>query len=283
MEYTHTSLPILVAIGALFVFVSCAARPVAQTAVAETATLSPSERLPTPSRSLPPEPQGTSATAIVGQSGLASAPAPTPAPAPATPALAPLPPWSASPPFSSYDFSKPLPMSDKSGHEYAILAGGCFWCLEAVFENIPGVVDVVSGYTGGTVARPSYEYVSTGGTGHAEAVRITFDPSKVRYEELLKYFWKIHDPTTKDRQGYDVGSQYRSAIYYLSEAQRAKAAASIEEQRPLWQNPIVTELAPAGDFWIAEEYHQDFFRRNPDYGYCSIVIAPKLKKAGFGE
>lgn len=188
-----------------------------------------------------------------------------------------------SPPFSSHDFSSPLPLSDKSGLEYAVLAGGCFWCLEAVFESIPGVVDVVSGYTGGDAPRPSYEFVSTGESGHVEAVRIAFDPSTVSYGELLKYFWKIHDPTTKDRQGYDVGSQYRSAIFYVSENQKRVAEASMEEQRALWPSPIVTELRPAGHFWIAEEYHQDFFRKNPNYGYCSVVIAPKMKKAGFGK
>jgi len=266
MEYAHLALPTLIAVGALFTLVSCAAKPTAQS-VGPT----PAELLPAPSRSLPAGTLGSVATppikaAAVGETGQAA-----------------LPPWSASPPFSSHDFSSPLPLSDESGLEYAVLAGGCFWCLEAVFENIPGVVDVVSGYTGGDARRPSYEFVSTGESGHAEAVRIAFDPSKVSYGELLKYFWKIHDPTTKDRQGYDVGSQYRSAIFYVNDAQRKAAEASIEGQRALWSSPIVTELKPAGDFWIAEEYHQDFFRRNPNYGYCSVVIAPKLKKAGFGE
>ena len=195
----------------------------------------------------------------------------------------PPPPWSASPPFASHDFGKPLPLSGEDGLEYAVLAGGCFWCLEAVYENIPGVIDVVSGYIGGSAPRPTYEYVSTGASGHAEAVRIAYDPAVVSYDELLKYFWKIHNPTTKDRQGADVGSQYRSAIYYTGEGQRAAALASIEKQKPWWPAPIVTELEPAGDFWIAEEYHQDFYRRNPDYGYCAVVIAPKLKKAGFGD
>lgn len=192
-------------------------------------------------------------------------------------------PWSASPPFSSHDFSAPLPLAKDGDLEYAVLAGGCFWCLEAVFEQIPGVVDVVSGYTGGGPARPSYEYVSTGATGHAEAVRITFDPTLVTYKHLLDFFWKIHDPTTKGRQGADIGTQYRSAIFRVSEGQRAEAEASMREQVPLWPSPIVTALLPAGDFWIAEEYHQDFYRRNPNYGYCAVVITPKLKKAGLGE
>jgi len=244
MEYSQLALPALFAVGALFTFASCAAKPAAQTVGP-----APAELLPAPSRSLPAGTLGSVAT----------------------------------PPFSSHDFSSPLPLSDKSGLEYAVLAGGCFWCLEAVFENIPGVVDVVSGYTGGDARRPSYEFVSTGESGHAEAVRIAFGPSTVSYGELLRYFWKIHDPTTKDRQGYDVGSQYRSAIFYVNDAQKKVAEASMEEQRALWPSPIVTELAPAGDFWIAEEYHQDFFRRNPNYGYCSVVIAPKMKKAGFGK
>jgi peptide-methionine (S)-S-oxide reductase len=177
----------------------------------------------------------------------------------------------------------PLPIAKDGGLEYAVLAGGCFWCLEAVFEQIPGVVDVVSGYTGGGPARPSYEYVSTGATGHAEAVRITYDPAKIGFRSLLDYFWKVHDPTTKDRQGADIGTQYRSAIFYTSEKQRIEAEASMREQAKRWPSPIVTELLPAGDFWIAEEYHQDFYRRNPNYGYCAVVIAPKLKKAGFGD
>lgn len=188
-----------------------------------------------------------------------------------------------SPPFSSHDYMAPLPLSDKSGLEYAVLAGGCFWCLEGVFELVPGVADVVSGYTGGTTARPSYEQVSRGETGHAEAVRIAFDPKKTSFQKLLEYFWKIHNPTTKDRQGYDIGTQYRSAIYYVGEDQRAEAAASMAREASRWPSPIVTQLEPAGDFWIAEEYHQDFFRRNPNYGYCAVVIAPKIKKAGFGQ
>lgn len=203
-------------------------------------------------------------------------------PAPAL-ASAAIPPWAASPPFASHVYAKPLPLADDSGLEYAILAGGCFWCLEAVFENVPGVVDVVSGYIGGQDSRPIYEYVSTGQSGHAEAVRISFDPAKVSFRELLGFFWKIHDPTTKDRQGYDVGSQYRSGIYFVNEAQRMEAETSIQEQAARWPAPIVTELLPARDFWIAEEYHQDFYRRNPDYGYCAVVIAPKMEKAGFGD
>jgi peptide-methionine (S)-S-oxide reductase len=192
-------------------------------------------------------------------------------------------PWANSPAFSTYAYDKPLPLSAGDGKEVAILAGGCFWCLEAAFELIPGVEDVVSGYTGGTVPRPSYELVSADVTGHAEAVRIVFDPTVVSYSELLDLFWKIHDPTTLNYQGYDVGSQYRSAIYFVSEAQRIAAEKSIKAQQANWKNPIVTELVPAGDFWIAEQYHQDFYRLNPEYGYCVAVISPKLIKAGLKQ
>jgi len=253
MKFKGPGLAVLVAAGMFLAFTSCTGKLDAQEAQP-----TPSELLPAPSRSLPKENSMTK----------------TPSPPP---------PWSASPPFSSHIYLKPLPLADDGGLEYAVLAGGCFWCLEAVYELMPGVVDVVSGYIGGTDPRSSYEYVSTGRSGHAEAVRIAFDPSRIGYDELLKYFWKIHNPTTKDRQGADVGSQYRSAIFHTSEAQRQAALASIEKQRPWWPAPIVTELLPAGDFWIAEEYHQDFYRRNPDYGYCAVVIAPKMKKAGFGD
>jgi len=258
MKYNKLALPVVLAIGTFIFLVSCAGKTATRGGIP-----TPAERLPAPSRSLP---AGSKAAGTL----------PTGIPAPLLT-------WSSSPPFESHDFSKPLPLADNGGLEYAVLAGGCFWCLEAVFELVPGVVDVVSGYTGGDTARPSYEFVSTGRSGHAEAVRIAFDPSKVSYRTLLNYFWKIHDPTTLDRQGYDVGTQYRSAIFYVNEAQKQTAKASIDGQRPLWQAPIVTQLLPAGDFWIAEEYHQDFFRRNPNYGYCAAVIAPKIGKAGFGE
>ncbi len=184
-------------------------------------------------------------------------------------------------PASAAAFAAPLDLAPAEGREYAVLAGGCFWCLEAVYEQVPGVASVVSGYTGGAASRPSYEEVSSGATGHAEAVAIAFDPAVVSYDELLGYFWKIHDPTTKNRQGADVGTQYRSAIYYVGEAQRLAAEASMARQAERWPSPIVTELKPAGDFWAAEAYHQDFYRNNPNYGYCAVVIAPKLKKAGF--
>lgn len=164
--------------------------------------------------------------------------------------------------------------------EVAYLAGGCFWCLEAAFELLPGVLDVENGYMGGSRESPDYESVCTGLTGHAETVRIRFDPALVGYEALLDRFWKIHDPTTPDRQGGDIGNQYRSAVFFTTEAQRKAAEASIERQRPKLRDPIVTELLPAPRFWPAETYHQDYFRNHPDAAYCSSVIAPKLRKAG---
>ncbi len=164
------------------------------------------------------------------------------------------------------------------GYEHAILGGGCFWCLEAAFEIVSGVVDVVNGYAGGTREHPSYEAVCAGSTGHAEVVRITFDPAKISYPELLDLFWKIHDPTTLNRQGADAGEQYRSVIFYADAAQKAQAEASISTEQSMLDRPIVTQLLPEPVFWPAEDYHQDYFRKNPHAGYCRIVIAPKLAK-----
>jgi peptide-methionine (S)-S-oxide reductase len=175
----------------------------------------------------------------------------------------------------------PMPLAIPATAQTAYLAGGCFWCLEAVYELIPGVIDVESGYMGGDRENPSYEEVSGGLTGHAEAVRIIFDPAVVGYAELLETFWKIHDPTTEDRQGADVGSQYRSAIFWVGEEQRRLAAESMAAEGKKLRDPIVTELLPAPKFWPAEAYHQDYFRNHPDQAYCRIVIAPKLRKAGF--
>ncbi|MCX7027847.1 MAG: peptide-methionine (S)-S-oxide reductase MsrA [Spirochaetes bacterium] len=173
-----------------------------------------------------------------------------------------------------------MPNSESGGREVAILAGGCFWCLEAVYELLPGVLDVVSGYTGGRTPRPSYASVSSEITGQAEAVRIVYDPAVVSYKKILDLFWKIHDPTTPNRQGADQGTQYRSAIYWTTEEQRKEAAFAVEEQKSVWRDPIVTELKPAGNFWIAEEYHQDYYRKNPERGYCQVVISPKVEKSG---
>jgi peptide-methionine (S)-S-oxide reductase len=164
--------------------------------------------------------------------------------------------------------------------EIAILAGGCFWCLEAVYQEMEGVLRVESGYTGGRVADPSYEEVCSGSTGHAEAVRIAFDPEITSYPDILKVFFAIHDPTTPNRQGNDVGTQYRSAIYYTNQQQRATAEALIRELEAEGglNAPIVTELEPAGTFYQAENYHQNYFRDHPRQPYCSFVVAPKIKK-----
>jgi peptide-methionine (S)-S-oxide reductase len=173
---------------------------------------------------------------------------------------------------------KPLGPAPRAGHEFATLAGGCFWCLEAVYEEVEGVVDVESGYTGGRVERPTYRQVCDGTTGHAEVVRIEFDPRRISYRELLEIFYSIHDPTTPNRQGNDVGTQYRSAIYLHSAEQRSVAEGVIREAQPHYRDPIVTELAEAGPYWRAEEHHQEYFRHNPGQGYCLFVVAPKVIK-----
>ena len=164
--------------------------------------------------------------------------------------------------------------------ELATLGGGCFWCLDAVFRELRGVEQVVSGYAGGHVANPTYEQVCSGRTGHAEVVQITFDPSKVTYRELLEVFFTIHDPTTRDRQGADVGSQYRSVIFYHSPEQRQTAEAVMAELSAagLWSAPMVTQLVPFEAFYPAEAYHQNYFARNPQQPYCQIVIVPKVAK-----
>jgi peptide-methionine (S)-S-oxide reductase len=164
--------------------------------------------------------------------------------------------------------------------EVATLAGGCFWCLEAVYDQLKGVLDVVSGYSGGQVAEPSYQAVCTGKTGHAECVQLTFDPSVISYHALLEVFFTIHDPTTLNRQGADVGTQYRSAIFYHSLDQKATADQVIHEieLENMWGKPIVTEITPLDVFYPAEDYHQEYFQRNPYAGYCTAVIAPKVAK-----
>lgn len=162
--------------------------------------------------------------------------------------------------------------------EVATLGGGCFWCLEAVFEQLRGVDKVVSGYAGGHVPSPSYAQVCSKTTGHAEVVQVTFDPREISYKELLDLFFTIHDPTTPDRQGADVGPQYRSIILYHSPEQKADAEAAISEQRGVWADPVVTEVLPLETFYPAEQEHQGYYRRNPHQGYCRIVIAPKVAK-----
>ncbi len=165
--------------------------------------------------------------------------------------------------------------------EKATLAGGCFWCLDAVYREIEGVKSIVSGYTGGTVPNPTYEQVCSGRTGHAEAVQIEFDPGVVAYPDLLRIFFTIHDPTTKDRQGNDIGTQYRSAIYWSGEEQRRAAQDVMAEitKSGIWGAPLVTELEPLGVFYPAEGYHQDYFSNNPDQPYCRAIVAPKVAKA----
>ena len=171
-------------------------------------------------------------------------------------------------------------MDQHSNLDVATLGGGCFWCVEAVFLELRGVVRVVSGYAGGHVANPSYKQICTGRTGHAEVVQVTFDPALLSYEDLLRMFFVAHDPTTRDRQGNDVGPQYRSIILTGSEAQREAAErvrAEIDAAR-LWPAPIVTEIAPLDVFYPAEAEHQDYFARNPWSGYCQAIIAPKVRK-----
>jgi peptide-methionine (S)-S-oxide reductase len=164
--------------------------------------------------------------------------------------------------------------------EIATLGGGCFWCLEAAFQQLAGVEVVTSGYCGGTVAQPTYQQVCDGATGHAEVVRVEFDPATIDYRTLLTAFFAIHDPTTPNRQGHDIGSQYRSAIFTHSPAQEATARALIAEldAARAWPAPIVTTVLPAPTFWPAEEYHQDYYARNPGQGYCMAVVAPKVAK-----
>jgi peptide-methionine (S)-S-oxide reductase len=178
---------------------------------------------------------------------------------------------------------QPAPNSASSSQtrEVATLAGGCFWCLEAVYDQLRGVEDVVSGYSGGSVVDPSYRQVCSGTTGHAEAVQITFDPNEITFKDLLNVFFTIHDPTTLNRQGADVGTQYRSAIFYHTPEQQATAERAIAElnQAHVWDRPIVTEVTAFDRFYPAEDYHQEYFANNPDQPYCRAVVAPKVAKA----
>ncbi len=164
--------------------------------------------------------------------------------------------------------------------EVATLGGGCFWCLEAVYDQLRGVTDVVSGYAGGHVPNPTYDQVCTATTGHAEVVQVTFDPASITFREVLQVFFAVHDPTTRNRQGADFGPQYRSAIFYHTPEQQSIARQVIAELNAakLWDRPIVTEVAPFTEFYSAEAYHQEYFARNPGAGYCQVVIAPKVAK-----
>lgn len=163
--------------------------------------------------------------------------------------------------------------------QFLVLGGGCFWCTEAAYELLPGVKSVVSGYSGGHTQNPNYDDVCSGQTGHAEVVRIEFDPKQVSLDTLLDFFWTIHDPTTMNRQGADEGTQYRSVIFYADEAQRTAAEKSKDSAQKALSRPIVTEIVPLQAFYPAEEYHQDYFRKNPNAGYCRVVIRPKVEKA----
>ncbi len=171
-------------------------------------------------------------------------------------------------------------MTEELATDLATLGGGCFWCLEAVFKDLRGVSAVKSGYAGGTVPDPTYKQVCTGRTGHAEVVQIRFDPAEISYADLLRMFFTIHDPTTKDRQGHDVGTQYRSVILTHSDAQAETARAVMAEiaAAKLWPAPLVTEIAPLATFYPAEPEHDDYFARNPWTGYCQAVVAPKVTK-----
>ncbi len=167
-----------------------------------------------------------------------------------------------------------------AANEIATLGGGCFWCLEAVYDRMEGVLSVESGYMGGHLPNPSYTAVCSGTTGHVEVVRVTFDPGVVGFREILEVFFSIHDPTTLDRQGNDVGTQYRSVIFYHNEEQRATALAMIREltAEQVFRDPVVTAVEPAAQFYVAEDYHQEYFQNHPNQPYCAYIVAPKVKK-----
>lgn len=178
------------------------------------------------------------------------------------------------------EFKEPVKMNIEEGREVATLAGGCFWCTEAIFLELKGVEKVVSGYTGGNIKNPSYREICTGTTGHAEAIQITYNPALIKYKDLLEIFFSSHNPTTLNRQGADVGTQYRSEIFYHSEDQMRQAQEYIAliEKEKLYDKPIVTKVSPAVVFYVAEDYHQNYYNENSSQGYCQMVIAPKLEK-----
>ena len=179
--------------------------------------------------------------------------------------------------------SEPSP-SPSAKTATAVFGGGCFWCMDAVFQYVPGVIKITSGFAGGTEVNPSYEEVCTGRSGHAEVIQITYDPTKVTYDQLLDLFWKAHDPTTLNRQGADHGTQYRSIILTESPEQAAEAVASKKKAQSQFPDPIVTEIKPLTAFYPAEKYHQDYYQNNKDVNpYCQVVIAPKLKKLGLPQ
>jgi peptide-methionine (S)-S-oxide reductase len=173
---------------------------------------------------------------------------------------------------------RPLAAQPRPGNQFATLGGGCFWCLEAVYEELDGVIDVESGYAGGHLARPDYRQVCNGDTGHAEVVRIEFDPARITYREVLEVFFVIHDPTQLNRQGNDSGTQYRSVIFTHSPEQERIARETVTEIVPHYDDEIVTQVLPAPTYYRAEDYHQEYFRHNPAQGYCMFVVAPKVEK-----
>lgn len=186
--------------------------------------------------------------------------------------------------FARSDFEEEMTISENNssqfGHEFALIGGGCFWCTEAVFEKLDGVLEVISGYAGGKTENPTYKEICTGETGHAEVIKIKFLPMKISFSEILQTFAVAHDPTTLNRQGADVGTQYRSTIMFYNNEQQKIAQLWKEKLSNEFEDPIVTEIVPAPKFYPAEDYHQDFYVKNPNQGYCSFVIRPKLKKLG---
>jgi peptide-methionine (S)-S-oxide reductase len=187
-------------------------------------------------------------------------------------------------PASDQPSATPAPASAPTSGEtqIATFGAGCYWCVEAVLEQLDGVRDVTSGFMGGHVENPSYDEVCSGRTGHAEVVQVTFDPAKLSYDDLLSWFWRLHDPTTLNRQGADEGTQYRSAIFWHSEAQRDAATRFKQalDEKGVFEDPVVTEITKASEFFKAEDYHQDYYRQNQSAGYCRAVIRPKLEKLG---
>jgi peptide-methionine (S)-S-oxide reductase len=183
--------------------------------------------------------------------------------------------------FALFAFLMPMQMTADTPikTETLVLGGGCFWCLDATYRLVPGVKDVVCGYAGGIVPNPTYKEVCSGETGHAEVVKIVYDPAQISMEKLLEFFWTVHDPTTLNYQGADHGTQYRSIILYTTDAQKNAAEKAIATEQKKLSDKIVTELVPLKEFYRAEEYHQDYFRKNPDQGYCQLVVSSKVSKA----
>lgn len=218
---------------------------------------------------------GCSSDPSQADTAAAATPAPTEAAAPSPPSDA----MTSADPAPEDESAAPAP-TDGPQLEVATLGAGCFWCIEAVLEQVDGVESVVSGYMGGQTLNPTYKDIRTGTTGHAEVVQVTFDPTVLPYKDLLDWFWRSHDPTTLNRQGADRGTQYRSAIFTHSDAQLALATTSKADVAPTFSDPIVTEITPASTFYPAEAYHQGYYFENTSQGYCRSVIAPKLKKLG---